>query len=138
MYPRREFQKETTLVEGQGTDIWTRVRFPSGPLDFRVSNPFSTLKIGAYRNIGCISVAIESFDFVKRQSEATYKDIQEWVKEHYGFHVSNLSISQTKERCGIAKVEYKGNPGAEGHYVPKLKPEKEAAIKEAFSFFGLL
>lgn len=57
---------------------------------------------------------------------ATYKDIQAWVKKHYGIHVSNLAISQTKERCGLAKGEYKGFEGAEGHYAPKLRPEKES------------
>ena len=69
---------------------------------------------------------------------ATYKEIQAWVKQKYGFHVSNLSISQTKERCGLAKVEYKGFKGAEGHYIPKLKPEHEAAIREALGWFGMI
>ena len=68
---------------------------------------------------------------------ATYKDIQAWVKERYGIHVSNLAISQTKELCGLAKTEYKGYGNAEGH-APKLAAKKEAAIREAFIWFGLI
>lgn len=60
------------------------------------------------------------------------------MKKHYGIHVSNLAISQAKERCGLAKSEYKGYEGAEGHPVPKLTAKKEAAIRKAFIWFGLI
>ena len=69
---------------------------------------------------------------------ATYKDIQAWVKERYGIHVSNLAISQTKELCGLAKSEYKGNGDAGRRCAPKLAAKKEAANREAFSWFGLI
>ena len=35
---QREFSKQTTLVEGQGMSIWTRVRFPSTPLQRVLTN----------------------------------------------------------------------------------------------------
>ncbi len=53
-------------------------------------------------------------------------------------HVSNLAISQTKELCGLAKTKYKGYGDAEGQPAPKLAAKKEAAIREAFNWFGLI
>ena len=97
----------------------------SGPLYSQPSNPLSKLKIGVRHNIACISIPFDVFDFVKQEVPATYGQIQAWIKERYHVHVSNLSISQTKERCGLTKTEYKGYKGSEGHYVPKLKPEKK-------------
>ena len=98
----------------------------------------SKLKIGVRHNIACISIPFDIFDFVKQEPCATYGQIQAWVKTHYGVHVSNLSISQTKERCGLSKTEYKGYKGSEGHYVPKLKPDREEMIREAFRHFGMI
>ncbi len=102
------------------------------------SNPLSRLKIGARRNYACISLPFDAFDFVKQEAPATYSEIRAWVKSHYGVNVSSLSIAQTKERCGLAKTEFKGNKGSERHYVPKLKPEKEELIKKAFEYFGMI
>lgn len=116
----------------------TGVQLPSGPLYSQPSNPVSKLKIGVRHNIACISITFDAFDFVKQEAPATYGQIQAWVKNHYGVHVSNLSISQTKERHGLAKTEYKGYKGSEGHYIPKLKPEREKMILEAFRHFGMI
>ena len=96
--------------------------------------------MAVYRNVFALIVDIADYESeIRLQTKrATYVQIRAWVKEKYGLYVSNLAISQTKERCGLAKGEYKGSEGAKGHYVPKLKPEKEAAIREAFLWFGIL
>lgn len=93
-----------------------------------------------YRNVFALIVSIDDYESETRlqTKRATYKEIQAWVKKHYGIHVSNLAIFQTKERCGLAKSRYKGNEGADGHSVPKLTAKKEAAIREAFIWFGLI
>ena len=124
----------------QSSCFRTGVRFPSAPPTIRYTNTVSNASFAVYRNVFGLIIKIDDYEDgthlqIKR---ATYKEIQAWVKQQYGFHVSNLSISQTKERCGLSKTEYKGFEGAEGHYVPKLRPEKEAAIREAFRWFGLL
>lgn len=100
----------------------------------------SNASLAVYRNVFVLIVDTDDYeDDTRLQSKcATYKEIQAWVKQKYGFHVSNLSISQAKEKYGLAKTEYKGYAGAEGHYIPKLRPEKEAAIQEAFIWFGLM
>ena len=100
----------------------------------------SNLSLGVYRNVFALIVELDDYEGETQlqTKRATYKEIQAWVKEHYGFHVSNLSISQTKKLCGLVQYEYKGFEGAEGHYIPKLKPEKKAAILAAFRWFGLI
>lgn len=69
--------------------------------------------------------------------KATYKQITEWVQEHYGFHVTNLNIAQVKDMCGLEKRE-NYNLGKEGHRVPKCTEEKKQAILEAFKFYGMI
>ena len=100
----------------------------------------SNASLAVYRNVFVLIVDTDGYeDDTRLQSKcATYKEIQAWVKQKYGFHVSNLSISQAKEKYGLVKTEYKGYAGAEGHYIPKLRLEKEAAIREAFVWFGLM
>ena len=112
------------------------------PLDLPWANPSLIGILGVFRGHFCIVDRISRYDAeAKRKNltkKATYNDIRSFIKSEYGVHVSNLSISQTKERCGLTKGEYKGNTGAEGHYVPVLKPEKEKLIIEAFRYFGML
>ena len=69
---------------------------------------------------------------------ATYKEIQAWVKENYGLHVSNLAISLAKDRCGLAKAIHRERKKSKEAYASELAPEKEAAIKEAFIWFGMM
>ncbi len=63
--------------------------------------------------------------------QPTYKEIREWIKQKYGFTVNSASISQTKKKFGLIA-------DTEGRYVQKVKPENEAAIREAFIWFGIL
>ena len=100
----------------------------------------SNAKLAVHRNVFALIVATDDYeeDMYLQTHLATYREIQAWVKEHYGLHVSNLAISQVKERCGLAKTEYKGYADSERPNSPKLRPDKEAAIRKAFVWFGLL
>lgn len=73
-----------------------------------------------------------------QSKRATYADIRARVKKNYGFHVSNLAISWTKDRCGLAKLNHREGKGPEGPYASELTPEKEAAIRAAFIWSGLI
>ena len=68
----------------------------------------SNISLAVYRNVFVLIVHTDDYeDGTRLQSKrATYKEIQTWVKQKYGFHVSNLSISQAKEKYGLAKTEY--------------------------------
>jgi len=35
------------------------------------------------------------------ESKATYDEIQKWVQEKYGFHVTRLNIAQVKRKHSI-------------------------------------
>ena len=106
----------------------------------KYTNTTSRIRLAVYRNVFALIVEIDGYEGETRlqTKRATYKDIQAWVKERYGLHVSNLAISQTKELCGLAKTKYKGYGDAEGQPAPKLAAKKEAAIREAFIWFGLI
>ena len=64
----------------------------------------------------------------------TYKEIRTWIREKYGFTVNSSSISQTKRKCGL--IDSSGDAGR--RCTQRVKPEKEAAIREAFVHFGMV
>lgn len=73
-------------------------------------------------------------EFYPETKQPTYKMIRAWIKQKYGFNVNSDSISKTKRKCGL--ISDAGD--AERHYIRELQPEKEAAIREAFLWFGLI
>ena len=73
-------------------------------------------------------------EFYPETKQPTYKETRAWIKERYGFNVNSASISQTKRKYGL--IADSGN--AKGRYIQKVRPEKEAAIREAFIWFGLI
>ena len=80
----------------------------------------------------------QSADYLKGiKGAATYREIHDWVKERYGANVTNLNIAQVKDKCGFEKRENHCK-GAEGHRVPRVTPEKEGMIMEAFRHFKMI
>ena len=118
----------------------SRVRSPSSPPYERHTNTVSTASVAVYRNVFALVVDIDDYEGETRlqTKRATYAEIRAWVRKHYNLHVSNLAISWTKDRCGLAKARPKKGEGPEGPYAAELTTEKEAAIQEAFRWFGLI
>ena len=50
-----------------------------------------------------VEFSLEDMDMSRFQQGATYEQIQEWVQEKYGFHVTHLNIAKTKRKCGITE-----------------------------------
>ena len=100
----------------------------------------SNADLAVCRNVFALIVAIDDYEGETRLQTkcATYDEIRAWVKKNYGLHVSNLAISWTKDLCGLAKTVHKEHCGPHGRYASNLTPEKEAAIREAFIWFGLI
>ena len=48
-----------------------------------------------------VQVDMDELDLTAAESKATYEEIQDWVQEKYGFHVTHLNIAKTKRKCGI-------------------------------------
>ena len=106
----------------------------------RYTNTLFNASLAVYRNVFALVVDIDDYEGETRlqTKRATYAEIRAWVKRKYGLHVSNLAISWTKGRCGLAKSRPKKGEGPEGTYAAELMPEKEAAIRAAFIRFGLI
>ncbi|MCR5294325.1 MAG: 23S rRNA (uracil(1939)-C(5))-methyltransferase RlmD, partial [Lachnospiraceae bacterium] len=58
-------------------------------------------KLSEAKNHISVKVDMDEMDLTAAESKATYQEIQEWVKEKYGFRVSHLNIAKTKRKCGI-------------------------------------
>ena len=68
---------------------------------------------------------------------ATYKEIQGYVKETYGFSPKTCWIAHMKELCGIP-VKNAPNRISPSHREKPCPPEKMPYIKEAFRHFGMI
>ena len=72
--------------------------FPRG-----AGRPFSADRSGAEtissQNVR-VEFSLEDMDMSRFQQGATYEQIQEWVQEKYGFHVTHLNIAKTKRKSG--------------------------------------
>ena len=63
------------------------------------------------------------------QQGATYEQIQEWVQEKYGFHVTHLNITQVKRKHGIIERENYNKPKSPDSRQPGCPEEKVKTIE---------
>lgn len=80
----------------------------------------------------------EELDTITAKVSPTYPEIKAYVLEHHGLKVSSLSIAQTKKKCGLEVGECYNLPSGHGRPPTNLTPEREAAIREAFQYYGLI
>ena len=73
----------------------------------------------------------------KESSMATYKEIQNYVKEKYGFVPKTCWIAHMKEECNIP-VKVAPNRISEDNREKPCPIEKQEYIKEAFEHFDML
>ena len=66
---------------------------------------------------------------------ATYKQIQDWVKQNYGWHVKTCWIAHCKERAGFAMRSAPNRQGSVRKY--PCPSNREEAIFDAFRYFGI-
>ena len=85
-----------------------------------------------------VELPMDDMDLKSAESKATYKQIQNYVFEKFGFKVSNLYIAQVKEKCGIKERENYNKPKKEDLKQPSCPIEKEEAIKDAFRYFQMI
>ena len=77
-----------------------------------------------------VKVDMDELDLTSAEAKATYKEIQDWVQEKYGFHVTNLNIAQVKQKHGIIERENYNKPKSESSRQPGCPEEKVKAIEE--------
>ena len=86
-----------------------------------------------------INIDVDVEELVQdKRGQATYGQIQEYVKEHTGLNVTYLNIAQIKRKCGIIERENYNLPKSEDSKQPNCTKEKEEAIREAFRHFGMI
>ena len=84
-----------------------------------------------------IDLEMSELDLTRAESKATYKEIEEYVQNKYGLHVTNLYIAQVKREFGIIeRINY--NVGEGKNRVPKVTPEKREAIIDALKYFQMI
>ena len=84
-----------------------------------------------------VDLDLDELDITSAEVKATYAEIEKYVKEKYGLHVSNLYIAQVKKEFGI--IERKNyNVGKAGHKVPQVTQEKREAIIDALKYFQMI
>ena len=85
-----------------------------------------------------INVDMDELDLTSAEAKATYKEIQDWEQENYGFHVTNLNIAQVKQKHGIIERENYNKPKSENSRQPGCPEEKVKAIEEALKNFRMI
>ncbi len=85
-----------------------------------------------------VQLDMDELDLTSAESKATYEEIQEWVQEKYGFHVTHLNIAKTKRKCGIIERINYNLPKSDNSKSPGTPKEKEDAIINAFRHFQMI
>ena len=85
-----------------------------------------------------LEVDPEELDTITAKVSPTYPEIKTYVLEHHGMKVSSLAIAQAKKKCGLEVGECYNLPSGHGRPPTNLTPEKEAAIRDAFQYYGLI
>ena len=84
-----------------------------------------------------IDLELSELDLTRAESKATYKEIEEYVQNKYGLHVTNLYIAQAKREFGIIeRINY--NVGDGKSRVPQVTPEKREAIIDTLKYFQMI
>ena len=85
-----------------------------------------------------INLDMDELDLTDAEKKATYQEIKDYVLEHSGLKVSSLYIAQVKQKCGIIERENYNKPKSDDAKQPQCPPDKEKAIKEALTHFGMI
>lgn len=86
-----------------------------------------------------IEIGEDELSKIEFSKDPTYKEIQKFVLEKYGFKVSNLYIAQVKRKNGlIERKNYNvSKKEKKDQVIPHYPPDKEKAIEEALKWFGI-
>lgn len=78
-----------------------------------------------------VEFSLEDMDTDGFKKGATYNDIRDWIKEKYGYRVTNLNIAQVKQKYGIIERENYNKPKLPDSKQPGCPEEKVKAIEDA-------
>ena len=85
-----------------------------------------------------VELPMDDMDLTSAESKATYKQIQNYVLEKFGFKVSTLYIAQVKKKHGLEVREHYNISKNENQKVSQCPIKKEEAILDALKNFKML
>ena len=85
-----------------------------------------------------VELPMDDMDLTSAESKATYKQIQNYVLEKFGFKVSTLYIAQVKRKYGLEVREHYNMSKNEKQVIPQCPIEKEEAIFDALKYFKMI
>lgn len=86
-----------------------------------------------------VNIDVNTDELVQdKRGMATYEQIKAYVLEHSGLKVSYLYIAQVKRKYGIIERENYNKSKSDDSWQPKCPPEKEAAIRAALEYYGMI
>ena len=85
-----------------------------------------------------VEIPLNELDLTSAESKATYKQIQNYVLEKFGFKVSTLYIAQVKRKYGLDIREHYNISNYESRKIPQCPIEKEEAIFDALKYFHMI
>jgi hypothetical protein len=94
-------------------------------------------KLSEAKNHISVKVEMDEMDVSAAESKATYQEIQGWVQDKYGFHVTNLNIAQVKRKHGIIERENYNKAKSPDTRQLGCPEEKERAIDFVWLFCAI-
>ena len=85
-----------------------------------------------------VELSMDDMDLTCVESKATYKQIQKYIFEKFGFKVATLYIAQVKKKHGLDVREHYNISKNEKQKIPKCPIEKEEAILDALRHFKMI
>ena len=85
-----------------------------------------------------VEFSLEDMDTDGFKKGATYNAIRDWIKEKYGYRVTNLNIAQVKQKHGIIERENYNKPKSPDSKQPGCPEEKVKAIEDAMRHFQMI
>ena len=82
-----------------------------------------------------IEMEVDKEDITEK---ATYKKIQEYIKEKYGFNVHTKYIAEVKRKHGVPMHEAPNKVDTPKREYPPCPEEKFKAIEEALKVFNII
>ena len=129
--------RDLKLLTAAGYTLQTAEAFDLFPRCAHVETICLLSKLNAKQHIE-INLDMDELDLTDAEKKATYQEIKDYVLEHSGLKVSSLYIAQVKQKCGIIERENYNKPKSEDAKQPQCPPDKEKAIKEALTHFGMI
>ncbi len=128
-------EKNTLEIDGQIIDLSKLIYTIRGK---QVETVALLSKLHEAKHHVNVKLDMDELDLTSAEAKATYKEIQDWVQEKYGFHVTNLNIAQVKQKHGIIERENYNKPKSENSRQPGCPEEKVKAIEDALRHFQMI